>query len=117
MFNEKLRELRTKSGMTQSQLAKELGVSPSRIGNYEQGTRTPDQATLGKISKHFNVLVDYLVTEGEDESADLETYVNSMTNKIISGDTLLFNGKPIDKDARVKVAEAIKIGMRIALEK
>lgn len=117
MFNEKLRKLRMEKDLTQGQLAKALGISPSRIGNYEQGTRTPDQATISKIAKYFNVLVDYLVSDNNTQEFDLEAYVNSMTNEIVSQQSLLFNGRPMDKESRIKVAEAMKIGMRIALEK
>lgn len=38
--NELCKELRTKSGMSKSQLSKELGVSPSHVSNIESG-RTP----------------------------------------------------------------------------
>ncbi len=42
--------IRNELDLTQAELAKRIGVSPSTIGNYEQGTRTPDLQTLAKIS-------------------------------------------------------------------
>lgn len=41
-FSEKLRELRTAAGLSQSQLAAEAGVSLDTLQDYEQGTRRGD---------------------------------------------------------------------------
>ena len=51
--------------MSQSQLTKELSVSPSTIGMYEQGRRVPDLDTLIAMARLFNVSLDYLVTGKE----------------------------------------------------
>ena len=56
-----LKELRESKGLTQSELAKLLSVSPSSIGMYEQGRREPDSETLRRISSFFNVTIDYLL--------------------------------------------------------
>lgn len=56
-----LKELRENKGLTQSELAKILSVSPSSIGMYEQGRREPDSETLRKLSSFFNVTIDYLL--------------------------------------------------------
>ena len=61
MFGKKLRCLRKKSGMTQANLAKKLGISASAIGMYEQGRREPDSEMLKKIADLFDVSVDFLV--------------------------------------------------------
>lgn len=56
-----LKELRENKGLTQSELAEMLSVSPSSIGMYEQGRREPDSETLRKISSFFDVTIDYLL--------------------------------------------------------
>lgn len=61
IFNERLKQLRKERNLTQYDLAELLGFSRGQIGNYEQGTREPDQNTLLKISDFFNVSVDYLL--------------------------------------------------------
>ena len=53
---ETLKKLRKSKGLTQAELGKILGVSPSTIGMYEQGRRTPDKDALIAISNYFNVL-------------------------------------------------------------
>lgn len=65
MLSKQITHLRKKVGMSQSQLADQLNVSPSAIGMYEQGRRIPDLPTLISISRFFNVSLDYLIT-GEE---------------------------------------------------
>ncbi len=62
MFDEKLKYLREKAGLSQEQLANAIGVSKSTIGMYEQGKRMPKTRTVLKdIASYFNVSIDYLV--------------------------------------------------------
>lgn len=56
-----LKRLREEKNMTQAELGKALEISPSAIGMYEQGRRTPDIPTLKKIASYFNVSLDYLL--------------------------------------------------------
>lgn len=65
MLSKQITNLRKKQGMSQSQLAKELNVSPSTIGMYEQGRRVPELKILLAMAKLFNVSLDYLVTGKE----------------------------------------------------
>lgn len=67
MLSKRIAHLRKKAGMSQSQLAFALKVSPSTIGMYEQGRRIPDLTTLISISQLFGVPLDYLVSEEESE--------------------------------------------------
>lgn len=56
-----LRELRTKKGFSQKQLAEMLNVAQNTISQYENGTREPDAATLIKLANFFSVSTDYLL--------------------------------------------------------
>ena len=56
-----LKKLRKNKGITQAELGKVLGVSPSTIGMYEQGRRTPDKNSLLALARFFNVTTDYLL--------------------------------------------------------
>ena len=60
-FSEMLRKLRADKGITQAQLAKEIGVSKSSINMYERGEREPSYSTLQKISQYFNISTDALL--------------------------------------------------------
>ena len=57
----RIKEKRESIGMTQEELAAELGVSKGAIGNYESGKREPDYETLLKLGEYFNCSIDYLL--------------------------------------------------------
>lgn len=57
----RLRELRTKIGKRQVDIAQELNLSPQVYSNYENGLREPAYDTLCKLAEYFNVSVDYLL--------------------------------------------------------
>lgn len=69
MFSQKLKELRKQHGLTQAQLAKELGIGVSTIGMYESNIRKPSYMVLKKISTYFNVSIDYLINETKKENS------------------------------------------------
>lgn len=71
MLAEQITYLRTRAGMTQRQLAKELHVGLSAIGMYEQGRRTPSIEILIQMANLFGVSLDYLIT-GKEFSASNE---------------------------------------------
>lgn len=61
MISTRLKSLREDADLSQKELAKLLGVSPSTIGMYEAGKRTPDSEMLTRICDFFNITVDYLI--------------------------------------------------------
>lgn len=68
-----LKRLREEKEMTQAELGKALEISPSAIGMYEQGRRTPDIPTLKKIASYFNVSLDYLLGNSPAKSAQQQS--------------------------------------------
>lgn len=48
------------NNMSQAELAKKLGVSPSTVGNYELGTRMPKPEIEEAMADLFNVSLDHL---------------------------------------------------------
>lgn len=69
-LSEKLYTLRKKSGLSQEQLAEQLNVSRQAISKWESGTSTPESDKLIAISQYFNVSLDYLMKEDNDQSKD-----------------------------------------------
>lgn len=61
IFQNILKSLRNTQGLTQDELAKQLKISRSTIGMYENGAREPDFETLELIADYFNVDIDYLL--------------------------------------------------------
>lgn len=65
MIGERIRELRKRRNMTLRELASELGIPFTTLGNYERGDRSPDFGLVLEIAKYFGVSMDYL-TRGDD---------------------------------------------------
>ena len=70
-FHEILRELLEDNDITQKQLANDLGIGVTTIGNYVRGLREPDFDTLKLFAKYFNVTTDFLL---DHRSGTLQTH-------------------------------------------
>lgn len=67
----KLKELRKQRHLTMRQLGAEIGVAESTVSLYENEKRQPDNVTLIRLAKFFNVTVDCLLGNEEgNESTD-----------------------------------------------
>lgn len=62
----KIRELRLSLNLTQSDLAKKLGINQSAVGKYERGELEPSISTLRLLSKIFECSIDYIVCNSDD---------------------------------------------------
>ena len=104
MFNDRLKELRNKAGLKQSELGEKVGVSASTIGMYEQGRRSPDREMLIKLSNVFNVTLDYLVDNNNIKTDDTDLFN-------LKGD-VRFLKKVKDSDMiKIPVLGAIRAGL------
>ena len=59
--------LRKKKGITQEELANELGVSAQAVSKWENNSSCPDVSLLTKIADYFGVSVDALLRAQEDD--------------------------------------------------
>jgi len=57
----KLRDMRLKSGLSQKEIAEQIGVSPSVVSAYELGERTPSVEVLMSLAALYNCSSDYLL--------------------------------------------------------
>ena len=72
MLGARIAVLRRNAGLSQAEMARILGVSPSTVGMYEQGRRQPAVETLVQLAELFHVSTDFLLTgrvETPQESA------------------------------------------------
>lgn len=60
-FCERLRNARLNAEMTQSELARRVGVSAQCVSGYEAGTRLPDLRKASMIADALDVWLDDLV--------------------------------------------------------
>ena len=61
MKGTRLKELRERKRLTQSQLAEVLDVSQQAVGKWELDKASPDDKTLIRIANYFGVTTDYLL--------------------------------------------------------
>ena len=112
-FGMRLKLLRTKRGLTQSELAKELGISTSAVGMYEQGRREPDNRLLKKISELFSVSTDYLLSYEDDGPCEIKTALSDMKKRLESTGGLMFNGTPLSDGDTEKLFDAMLLAANI----
>ena len=60
-FIERLKEQNKEKKLTQSQLAKETGLSQSAIALWENGQRIPNALAIITLCKYFQVSSDFLL--------------------------------------------------------
>lgn len=65
-FGAHLKELRKANGVTQKQLAANIGASERGIQQYELGERKPTYDMLIALADYFDVSLDYLVGRSDD---------------------------------------------------
>lgn len=63
----RIKELRQRKGITQSELADALVVSFQAVSNWERGITPPDVENLIQIAAYFGVLVDDLLRQKNDD--------------------------------------------------
>lgn len=105
----KIRELRKQAGLTQSELAGKLGISPSAVGMYEQGRREPDGDMLLRLCSVFGTTSDNLL--GADESRmtrEISDVFDEFTRVLSMQQGLMFDGEPLNDDDRGMIVDAIK---------
>ncbi len=60
-LSENIREMRKARGITQTELAQSLSVTPQSVSRWETGQAYPDVVLLPKIAKYFDVTLDELM--------------------------------------------------------
>ena len=111
-----LKKLREEKGLTQSELGRELGISPSTVGMYEQGRRVPDVPILKKMSAFFNVSIDYLL---ENVNYDVPMKMPKDLNKFLQQSEIIFDGDTynLTDEDRDLVMKSLEVAFSAANER
>ena len=85
-FSENLQFIRTQAGVTQEQLAEQLGVSRQSVSKWESGLSFPEMETLLRICDLYDVNLDTLlrgsVAESRvSDSARYDAFMNSFSRR------------------------------------
>jgi transcriptional regulator with XRE-family HTH domain len=91
-FAQRLRKIRTDKGLSQTDLAKAVGIHYTQIGRYETKGAQPSADVLSKIANALGVSSDYLTNGSAEDLAD-----SSLTDK-----ELLNQFKAIEKMPEAK---------------
>ncbi len=65
-FGERLRKLRQDKGLSQPQLAAEIGITKQAISNYEKDLFSPSLSVLKEIALTLHCSADYLIGVSDD---------------------------------------------------
>ena len=66
---ERIKQLRKKKGISQSELAELIGVKNNTVSTWERGTRKPDFEALSLLSNYFEVSFEYILGSSDKEEA------------------------------------------------
>lgn len=98
-FPKKLRELRSKKGLSQSQLGKLVGLHYLQIGRYERGLSRPSADALQRLAEVLDAPSEYLLV-GDEHEKKLETrkfHDDELFNQFLEVETLLEEDKVVVK--------------------
>ncbi len=110
-FTEKLQKLRKEKGMTQSELAEQVGVSCRCIQNYELGARYPKRDILNKLCTVLGTRVEYLVSSDDFfglVKAEDGTRGLASAQQLLDCAGALFAGGDMSEDDKDKVMLALQ---------
>ena len=74
----KIKDLREKAGMSQTELADKLGLSKSVISAYEKGIRNPSFKVLPLLAQTFNVTELYFFEKGEWQNQPITVDISDL---------------------------------------
>lgn len=109
-----LRQLRTDIGMTQEAFAESIGISKTTYNNYETGAREPRSDFWEKVSREYNVTVDFLLglSNEKHNSPKIKNSPTSVQSKAgekdIFADELIENYKALNREGQRKLIDYSK---------
>ncbi len=71
MVDERIRHLREQNSMTQSDLAKRLGITRSSVNAWEMGISMPSTQYIVELAELFHVSTDYLLGVNKSATVDV----------------------------------------------
>ena len=72
-----LKQIRKERNLNQLKVAMDLNISREALSHYENGKREPSLDILNKLSKYFNVSIDYLINGEEFKKRWKKHFVRS----------------------------------------
>lgn len=95
--------MRKKRGWSQSQLAEQIGLHLSHINRIETGKYNPSLDVIQKLANTFDVTIDYLVSDTEEDFKEVRIEDKSLLDRVKLIDSL--DGE--DKTALIRVVDSM----------
>lgn len=70
---DKIRYLRDKAGLTQTDLANRLGISRSAVNSWEMSLSVPSISNIIEMTQIFHVSADYLLSRSDKLTVDISS--------------------------------------------
>lgn len=80
-ISERIRELRTAKKLTQSDLAKFVGLTYIQIGRYETGKSAPSSDVLNKLADTLGTTTDFLMNGSDDDVVSAQLTDKELLNQ------------------------------------
>ncbi len=84
MLPDRIKMLRVKTSLTQSDLAKKLGVTRSCVNAWELGTTMPTIASAAKLAEIFDVSLDYLFDMSKTKTVSVDGLTDSEIMSVLN---------------------------------
>lgn len=95
MIGDKIRDLRNRKRMSQTELAKVLHVSQQTVTKWETGKAEPSSSAISSLSRYFNVSADYLLGTNRTSENDIDSDLDKAIDNAMS-----FDGRPVSDHDR-----------------
>ena len=93
MLNERIRELREATGLTQVELARKLSVTKQSVSNWENNNIQPSVEMVMALADFFGVSVDYLLGRSDKRQLSVEGLTDTQIQHIHALVQDILNGK------------------------
>lgn len=115
----KLKELRNAFCMTQDEVAEVLGMSRTSFSKYENGATFPPLNVMRKLSKIYNVPIEYLIHDNDNflvlndgknsEEPDPDNLVSHFAQLTPEERTVIMKLRLLDKEQKTEILEKLNI--------
>lgn len=79
-LSDRIKSIREQKGLTQAEIARQLGISRSGVNAWEMGLSVPSTQYVVELAKKFEISTDYLL--GLDSSSTIS--IKGLTQKQVS---------------------------------
>lgn len=83
IFSERLKNLRTGLGLSQTEFVDGIGITASSLSAYEKNSKIPSIGVVKKIAEKYNVSIDWLCGLSEDKQINQEIRTYSDLFKLL----------------------------------